>query len=1372
MPQKTSEKKIKISLFSGLGRTLAVSFLIFALVPTAIISWLYYQNANTSIRAATEKALNTAAIMKTREISDYFDGILNDLQHQAEIDSNTRLLHELSDLYQQSDKSLKDFVSSYKWTMAVDEFGSDISKFRKAYNYYDIFLINKNGDILYTVVGENDLGTNLFTGPQRKSKFSASCRHSLETGQLSFSDYERHNPSGKNVFGFVTSPVINQAGNKIGIIAFQLPIGPINKIMHRETNLGKTAETYLVGPDLTLRSISILAPEKNLIEDKILTSQTKLLKKQIDQEVKIEEMVHRAFIYNGPKGRPVFGIHHDFVIQNVNFGLIAEIQKKEAFANVTNLRRTMIFMVGLTGFIVIIFTIILVRRIIKPLLFLSEGARKVEQGDFDKPIKIKSKNEIGSLADSFNAMIESLKKNREYNRLQNWFKTGQMELGETMAGLTDLTKFSTSIISCLAKYVKADIGAVYIVDKNDDDRLNLMGSYAFSARKHTVNQINFGEGLVGQAALEKQRILLTRVPVDYLAVQSGLGEAQPRCIVVMPLVHNEKIFGIIELGALETFSEKTLEFLDLVSNSIAVAIQTILAHQKVGDLLNETQIQAMELGVQQEELRQSNETLEKQAVSLKESETKLQAQQEELRLTNDSLLAQSAELEEQTAQLEIQKSEIQNKNIDLENTRIALEKKAKDLEMAGKYKSEFLANMSHELRTPLNSILLLSKHLSDNKDGNLTKKQMECAVTVHTSGNELLNLINEVLDLSKVEAGQMALEIEDTSIKDITRSIERNFMPVAEEKGIDFDISISNELPEIIRTDAQRLSQILKNLLSNAFKFTDKGFVFFEICRPDRDKICSSNNSCITAKTIAFKVKDTGPGIKNHKQHIIFQAFKQADGTTSRTYGGTGLGLSISLEFAKLLGGDIQLSSIEGEGSMFTLYIPETFEGQQDYSPADSAPPEEAAKAGLPSTISLEKEIPQSNYTAPPTFQEEYVSDDRKVITPESRSILIIEDDPDFAKILRDVAREKGFKALVAESGETGLYMADFYTPNGIILDLGLPGMDGKTVISRLKDNLETRHIPVQVISGSDISREPMQLGAVGYFTKPVSMEALNSAFSRIDQVLSKEVKEVLVVEEDENIQKTIRDLIESETVKTTTVSTGNETKVLISENDFDCIILNLALPDISGIELLKELKKQAGFKTPVIVHTTQELTPDERAVLDDLAESILIKDNKFNEKLLDDTTLFLHRVAGQLPEEKRNMLQGIHDREAILENKKILVVDDDMRNVFALMNILEGEGLKPIVAKNGRESLDMLKANPDTDLVLMDIMMPEMDGYTAMGEIRKMESELKQVPIIALTAKAMKGDRAKCIKAGASDYLSKPVDEDKLLSILRVWLY
>jgi len=1519
MKQHASEEKINVKLFSGLGRALAISFLVFALIPMTLISVISYNRAHQSLDQEIRKGLENAAVLKTREIDAYFNNILAQLRFQSETEANAELLEELVDAHDASGKPLDDFVKSFKWAMIVDDLGGDVRSFRKSYNYHDLFLIGKNGDILFTVAGKADLGTNLFTGAYSSSKFATACKRTLETGSLSFSDYERYAPSGDLVSGFITASVVNQEGDRIGIMAFQFPIDPITRIMKSGLTLGKTAETYLVGPDLTLRSGLRLDREKALIGEKILTDQTELMKQQLDDEISVEGMVEEISVYKGPHGRMVLGIHHGFCIENVVFGAIAEVEETEAFAAVMGLRRLMLLMVGLTAVVVLVFVIVIVRRIVRPVIHLSSATKRVEMGDYSQLPEIKSKNEIGDLGRSFAAMLYSindaadqanaissgdysadikprsdkdklgiaLQRMTEILRnaslaaeqvaaddtLREWFQTGQMELNAVMRGNQELAELGRNIITSVCKHLGAQTGLAYVA--NEGDGFKLTASYAHKRRKHLADEYKLGEGLVGQAALEREDIVFANVPEDYITIESGLGEAVPRHIYVKPVIHNDEVKAVIELGTLDTFSESQSQFLNTVTESIALAIESaqsrtrlveaqreamlrvsylqgtdspivaidreysvtfinnaglkLLARSEAdvlgqkcyklwntGDChtercacrramsegqvavsrtnaelpgkslpiqysasplrdrngeilgaveliadvteltnaLEQSQSMSEELQVQQEELRAANEELEEQAAALKTSEADLQAQQEELRQTNE-------ELEEQTRLLEEQRNSVNQKNRELETTREEIEQKAKDLDIASRYKSEFLANMSHELRTPLNSILLLSKHLSDNRDGNLTEKQVECASTVHTSGNELLSLINEVLDLAKVESGKMILEPEDTAIRDITGAMERNFRPVAENKGVGFDIRIAEGVSETIRTDSQRLSQILKNLLSNAFKFTEKGSVTLEVCTRD------------SAAPVTFMVKDTGTGIPRDKLETVFQAFKQADGSTSRKHGGTGLGLSISRELAHFLGGTLEASSALGKGSVFTLSLPETLSDTID-GKKDSDHAEPAAFAHGPADPGLAADTATES-PAPPeetSLDREYVPDDRKIVTKESRSILIIEDDPNFAKILRDAAREKGFETLVAESGETGLHLTDLYTPDGIILDMGLPGMDGKTVLFRLKEDLSTRHIPVHIVSASDRTLEPMCMGAVGYLTKPVTMEGIDGAFARIEEVLSKKVKKVLVVENDEVARKQITDLIGHGRVETVTASTGSEARTLLGQEDFDCIILDLGLPDMSGVDLLTELRKEEVPHIPVIIHTARDLTAEERTMLDGFSNSIVIKDAESLEKLLDDTCLFLHRVEADLPEKNKEMIRRLHDRESILENKNILIVDDDMRNVFSLISVLEDKGIATVVAGNGKEALSKLSENPDTDLVLMDIMMPEMDGYTAMTEIRKMDSKISKLPIIALTAKAMKGDRAKCIGAGASDYLSKPVDADKLLSMLRVWLY
>jgi CheY-like chemotaxis protein/methyl-accepting chemotaxis protein len=939
-------------------------------------------------------------------------------------------------------------------------------------------------------------------------------------------------------------------------------------------------------------------------------------------------------------------------------------------------------------------------------------AGHIAEGNY--AIEIKPHSEHDELGIALQKMTNALKEMvADYER-RNLLKSASMELNDRMRGEQDTKNLAQKIITFICEHINAELGALYFVEK---DMLSMTGSYAYQKTNEQFKKIEFNEGLIGQAAQAKKRILVTDIPDDYIKIGSGLGNSLPRYIVLVPFLLEETVKGVIELASFKEFSELDLEFIDRVTDGIAIAVNSAQSRNKMASLLEQTREQAEELETQQEELRQTNE-----------------------------------ELEEQAQILEEQKEKIQKTNLELNKARKLLEKKADDLEISSQYKSEFLANMSHELRTPLNSILLLSQLLSDNKQGTLTEKQIEFAHTIYSSGSDLLALINEILDLSKVEAGEMELHIEDINLADFAANMEQKFQPLAVEKDLDFIVEIYDDLPSHIRSDQLRVNQIIKNFFSNAFKFTSKGEIKLKIKRPDT-KTFFSKSALDPEKAIAISVSDSGIGIPKDKLKLVFKAFKQVDGTTSRKYGGTGLGLSISKELAKYLGGEIHLESEEGKGSVFTLYLPEKIESKV------------ITKKDVQKIRPPYKQVSK-------TKESSTIKDDRKNLLPEDKSILIIEDDPNFAKILCDLSRKKGFKILVAGDGETGLHLADYYSPNAIILDINLPGMDGWAVMSWLKENPKTRHIPVHFISVSDKNLDAMKMGAIGFLSKPVSMEKLDEVFRKIDNIISKPQRNLLIVEDNEIQKNAIIELIGNKTIFITTASTGHEAYEHLKSATFDCIILDIGLPDMSGVELLAKIKNDENLlNIPIIVYTGKKLTKEEEITINEYAEKIIIKGVKSAEKLLDDTTLFLHRVEAELPLKKQEMLSMIHDKEAIFKDKKILLVDDDMRNIYAITNILEGKGMHVIAGKNGKEGLDRLNSNPDIDLVLMDIMMPVMDGYEAIRGIRK-QQRFKKLPIVALTAKAMKGDRAKCINAGANEYLAKPVDTDKLLSMLRVWLY
>lgn len=1132
----------------------------------------------------------------------------------------------------------------------------------------------------------------------------------------------------------------------MGFAAEDKPVTQID--MHRWMQVSKGQDALLA------------AFKYQMTEDILKEFHTKLSEANIKDVIDIRMQISK----NLEKGK--FGLKPEYVFAATTRRIddlkkVEDAQLREILKNATKLSAekmvSVIIYTGMTGgstVAMFILCFLITQSITGPISMLSKAAKRVAEGQLDHNIEIKSKGEIGELADSFNDMLSNLRLTTEKNNAHNWLKSGQMELNVRMRGEQDIKTLGKNIIGYLAEYLNAQVGILYMSGKNN--LLKPIGSYAYARRENTSGGFMPGEGLVGQAAMDKKHILITDCPDDYININSGLGDAAPKNILIFPLIMNNIVKGVVELGSFHEFYDTHLTFMEQVAESIAVAMNTVESRYQTEELLEQTRQQAEELRTREEELRQSNKELEENARALRESESRLQAQQEELRQTNE--------------ELEEQKEDVERKNKELEYARKIIEERAQDLELGSKYKSEFLANMSHELRTPLNSILLLSKLLADNKDGSMSEDQVESVQSIYSSGNDLLELINDILDLSKVEAGKMELQLDNMYLRDFCNVMKRIFQPIANESNISLNVDIAEGLPEYILTDEQRVEQIVKNFLSNAFKFTSKGSVSLYIGRPNEssDIVTDLSESELDpARTISISIIDTGIGIPEEKQKLIFDAFKQADGTTSRKYGGTGLGLSISKELAKLLKGKIHMKSTHGKGSAFTLYLPETLELEPETKTKETFSAPSPVKPVAETVFSKQSEIQTSRIGI-----EIDIKDDRKTISAGDQSILIIEDDPKFLKILRDLTREHGFKCLVAGDGKTGLQFADYYKPSGIILDVSLPGISGWSVMARLKDNPETRHIPVHFISASDNEIDAKKMGAIDFVTKPVSPEAIDRVFDKLNKVISKPVKDLLVVEDNSEHAKLISKIVGSGDVRTTIALTATEAYNHILSGKFDCIVLDISLPDMSGVDLLSKIRSNENIsQLPVIVYTGRELTSQEKKIIDEYAESTIVKGKDSNRKLLDETTLFLHRVEANLPETQQKILRMIHDKETVLADKKILVVDDDMRNAFSIKKILEDKGMKVLVGKNGKESLASLGNNPDINLVLMDIMMPEMDGYTAIGEIRK-QDRFKKLPIIALTAKAMKGDRAKCIEAGANDYLAKPFDIDRLFSMLRVWLY
>ncbi|QBZ89721.1 response regulator [Pseudomonas viciae] len=948
------------------------------------------------------------------------------------------------------------------------------------------------------------------------------------------------------------------------------------------------------------------------------------------------------------------------------------------------------------------------------------------------------RRDLLTLSSNYSASLKIQQQSALHLEKQAWLRNGQTLLAEQVLGQLTLNLLGRNILQFCAQYMGTVVAALYTREENG--LLKRVATYGMSREEDEQHQVIIvGEGIVGQAVQQGRPIRLDDVPNDYLKVSSGLGQGLPNSVVVVPTSDDDRINGVIELGFLRPLSERDIELLELVAGNIGTSIEAARYRQRLQEVLAETQQLNEELQVQQEELKTANEELEEQSRILKESQVHLETQQLELEQTNEQL-AQQRDIMDQ-------------KNSELNLAQVQLQERAEELQRSSKYKSEFLANMSHELRTPLNSSLILSKLLAENPQQNLSEEQVKFAESIYSAGNDLLNLINDILDISKVEAGKLEVRPENTSVPRLVEGLHDMFKPLAAEKGLGFEVEMLADAPAMLYTDRQRLEQVIKNLLSNAVKFTEQGAVRLSVAGQP-------------GSGIAFMVRDSGIGIAADQQQSIFEAFRQADGTTNRRYGGTGLGLSISRDLATLLGGSISVTSEPGQGSVFTLVLPERY--------VEPGPTPAQPRVFTPTATTLAP-TPQKPAPAPPIAQLDTsiarFADDRDKAPFDTRCILVIEDESEFARILFDLAHELGYQCLVAHGADEGFDLALKLSPDAILLDMRLPDHSGLTVLQRLKEQAETRHIPVHVISVEDRVEAAMHMGAVGYAVKPTTREELKDVFARLEAKLTQKVKRVLLVEDDDLQRDSITRLIGDDDIEITAVGLAQQALDLLRTNVYDCMIIDLKLPDMLGNDLLKRMSTEeiCSFP-PVIVYTGRNLTRDEEAELRKYSRSIIIKGARSPERLLDEVTLFLHKVESRLSHERQRMLKTARSRDKVFEGRKVLLVDDDVRNIFALTSALEAKGAIVIIGRNGFEAIDRLNEVEDIDLVLMDVMMPEMDGFEATALIRK-DPRWRKLPIIAVTAKAMKDDQERCLAAGSNDYLAKPIDLDRLFSLIRVWL-
>jgi len=951
---------------------------------------------------------------------------------------------------------------------------------------------------------------------------------------------------------------------------------------------------------------------------------------------------------------------------------------------------------------------------------IAEVATAVTKGDLTRSIQVDARGEVAELKDNLNTMIDNLRLTTDRNTDQDWLKTNLARFTNMLQGRRELATVARMLLSELAPLVNSQNGVIYLVEP--DTSLRLLSAFADEEGVGHPERLSAGHGLIGQCAANARRMLITEVPADAVPVSSGLFKVQPRNIIILPVLFEGQVKAVIELASISHFTDLQVSFLEQLTASIGIVLNSIEATMQTEGLLKQSQQLASELQSQQTELQQTNEQLEQKAQQLAERNV-----------------------------------EVERKNQEIEQARRAVEEKATELALTSKYKSEFLANMSHELRTPLNSILILGQQLSENPDGNLAPKQVEFARTIHSAGTDLLNLISDILDLSKIESGTVSVDAEEILFQNLTDVIGRPFRHEADNRRLSFEVQLDQSLGRSIVTDAKRLQQVLKNLLSNAFKFTSQGGVKFTVSAaksgwtPDHPVLKHA------PVVVAFEVADTGIGIPPEKQKMIFEAFQQADASTSRKYGGTGLGLAISRELASLLGGEIQLRSVMDVGSTFTLYLPITYVG----APAVARKPDERSARTLAQSAAKAAE-----------HTIEAVEDDRTRLVPGDAILLIVEDDPHYARIIADLAHEAGLKVLVAMTGTEALALARDYSPSAVSLDVFLPDMLGWTVLSQLKQNPATRHIPVQIVTLDEDRQHGLARGAFAFVTKPTTTEGLEAALARLKEYSKPRRKRLLIVEDSPAEQLGVRELLGHDDVEIVGAETGAAALEILRTSPVDCVVLDLRLPDMSGFELLDEVRDDAELShVPVVVFTGRELSPEEDARLHTMARSVVVKGVESPERLLDETALFLHRVVADLPAEKQRMIEQLHSSDEDLVGQTVLLVDDDGRNIFALSSVLERRGINVLAATTGREAIELVETTPNLAIVLMDIMMPEMDGYQTMQVIRA-NPKFRRLPIIALTAKAMKGDREKCLEAGASDYLAKPVNTEQLLSALRMWLH
>ncbi|WP_108060290.1 response regulator [Poseidonibacter lekithochrous] len=1217
---------------------------------------------------------------------------------------------------------------------ALPKWDSFYKKYTDTYPFDDVYVISAQyGHVLYSYAKKNDYGSNLSNGEYRKSALAKVWHKAKKYKRVVFFDMQAYEPRAGEASMFLAVPVYINREFK-SVLVFKIENSYIQDIMQFRSGYGDTQEDYLVGNDLLMRSDSFLAPKTHSLKNSF----------KYPQSGKVDTVATRnalramsdTQIITDYQGNKVLSSYTNFDFdEELRWAVISEIDLNEILEKPNQLRDTILIITLIAIiFVMLLLYIVIEKYIINSLnrfhhglnsffKYLNREANDVEMLDDS------TKDEIGTMSKAVNTGIEKVRNTIQKNDDETWIKDGVNKLNQILINIKSLNEVSTQSINFVSNYITAGVGVLYIYNKNND-KLEQYSSFAHVVRDELSSSFRMGEGIVGQVAFQKQAILLRNIKKDENLITTGTVTQSSYNTYTFPLIYNDELFGVVELGSFDEFDKNSIDFLDAINKTICIALSTALQANKVQELLDNTKIANSELERKQFELQEANAQMEEQQVQLEEANSNMEEQQQQLEEAN-------ANMEEQQQQLKISEQNLKLQNQQLEETKIDIERKADELTQSGKYKSEFLANMSHELRTPLNSIILLSSLLEKNSKKTLNNDDIKKAQTIFESGNDLLRLINDILDLSKVESGKMQVIIDNFDSSELLRQMKNTFDFTAQDMGLEF--KIIDEYKNIIHNDRDRIAQIIRNLVSNAFKFTKEGSITL--------KIEKSNDA---SKDFRISVIDTGIGIPKEKQDLIFKAFTQADGGTSREYGGTGLGLSISKEFSKLLGGYISLSSEVNIGSIFSIDLP-NLKSSDVENVSVHAQNIESTK-----TIESKKEFTPLVHTRSKT-----PNDDRNIISENDEAYLIIDDDEIFAEVVYDEIKKDDSLALMAFDGTSGLELVNNYNIKGIMLDLTLPDMDGVDVLKELKSNTKTRHIPVHVISSKDKNHETLELGAIGYLQKPVFDGDINEVITSIDSFQKKKIKDLLIVEDNEVHREALIELV-GVGVNITGVKSASEAIEEVKKELYDTVVVDLGLMGSSGYEVCEYIKN-VHPNLPIIIYTGKDITNEDKIKLQEYSNSIIIKTANSNERILNEINLFLHRDNHE--EETNNEIFELID----LSETNILIVDDDIKNIFVLDAALKEFDANTFTAFNGKEALELLEKNNNIDLILMDIMMPVMNGYEAMEKIRE-DKNLQHIPIIAVTAKAMKDDREKCISLGADDYMSKPIDLNILGNLIKVW--